>query len=59
MVIAVETVLCEQIALVEVDERGELRHHPREGDVRYLGILEAAPNVGVHAREPDLFKVLS
>lgn len=33
-------------------------HHPGEGDVRDLGIVIAATDVGVHAWEPDLFEIL-
>lgn len=50
--------LAEDVVAVELDEGLELGHHPCEGDVRELGVVVAATDVGVDAWEPDLFEVL-
>lgn len=42
------------VGLVEVQMRGQLRDHPREGDVADGGVVVAAADGGVHAREPGL-----
>lgn len=50
--------LAEDVVAVELDEGLELGHHPCEGDVRELGVVVAATDVGVDAWKPDLFKIL-
>lgn len=50
----VQLALPEQIAGVEVQESAQLRHHPREAEVRHRRVGVAAADVGVHAGEPAL-----
>lgn len=54
----IQLVLTDDVAGVELDEGGQLRHHPCEGDVGEFGVVVAASDVGMNAWEPDLFEVL-
>jgi len=50
--------LAKDVVSVELDEGLELGHHPREGDVRELGVVVTTTDVGMDAWKPDLFEIL-
>ena len=50
----VELALADDVLGVEVEERVELCHHPRQGDVCGARVGVAAADIGVHAGEPAL-----